>query len=1040
MPSWDYLIVTASHDSQAQAYEQQLALRRDLGMLDDLRHVLVVPDPGGRRIGSGGSTLWCLREVLQREQATDPQATLSQLRILIVHAGGDSKRLPAYSPCGKIFVPVPGNNDSGLPLTLFDVQLPRYLALPAAGQGQVVVTAGDVLLRFDPSEVRFAPEGMTALGCYADPKEASAHGVICRGPDQTVWQFLQKPSPAQQEHHDAINAYGQSILDAGIMSFDARTATLLLKTAGLPAADGTLEFSGPIGGLLLEKELDFFREICCAMGSHCRLETYLHGVKDSGSTWDEARLGLWFAALQRTVPFDVHVLSQCDFLHFGTTRQLISSGNTLVQFERLNTAPRQCLSLNNQIRHKGEIAGASSWVEGCIIEDKLTCAGHNSVVGAIIGAPISLPQRLCLDVTYGKNRQDQGVFFVRCYDVLDKLNGGPQHNATFCGRSIGEWLAAVGADESALWDSDIPDDQRNLWNARLFPAVAVPPHLDIRDWLWLFNPEKATPEEHQRWLQADRYSSQEIAQQADQTVFHGQRTLLRSIEIESELRQLFRRSSRFSAQDLRFCLKQNLTPLLLIQKVLQEACWNHNQAGSTLDGLTCPRILHSLGTALCELKDQIDLDELKSQLPPSLNQWLNDMGLAIGPHPDLSDWTRRLRQQAFTSASRAILAGQARHRDKPSHVLRSDEIVWGRAPARFDTGGGWTDTPPYALEYGGCVVNTAIDLNGQPPIQAYLRIMPEPVIRIGSIDLGTRIEITELEDLLDYHSATSEYGLVKAALALAGFAPERAPWKNKTQLTDMLKSFGGGIEITTLAAIPKGSGLGTSSIMGAVILGVIGRAMGQRLSHRELFHQVLCLEQLLTTGGGWQDQIGGVTGGAKRVTTQAGLIPDPTLHYLPSDLLDPSKNGGTTLLYYTGITRLAKNILAQVVGRYLDRDRQTLSTLQQIAQCAQQTAEALAQKDLTAFGHLVARAWELNKQLDPNSTNDEVEELMQRIAPHIHGAKLLGAGGGGFLLMVCKSPEHTHQLKQDLQQSPGNARARFFAYSINNTGLTVTAC
>ena len=100
------------------------------------------------------------------------------------------------------------------------------------------------------------------------------------------------------------------------------------------------------------------------MGSHCRLETYLHGVKDSGSTWDEARLGLWFAALQRTVPFGVHVLSQCDFLHFGTTRQLISSGNTLVQFERLNTAPRQCLSLNNQIRHKGEIAACLSWVEG----------------------------------------------------------------------------------------------------------------------------------------------------------------------------------------------------------------------------------------------------------------------------------------------------------------------------------------------------------------------------------------------------------------------------------------------------------------------------------------------------------------------------------------------------------------------------------------------------------------------------------------------------------------------------------------------------
>ena len=147
----------------------------------------------------------------------------------------------------------------------------------------------------------------------------------------------------------------------------------------------------------------------------------------------------------------------------------------------------------------------------------------------------------------------------------------------------------------------------------------------------------------------------------------------------------------------------------------------------------------------------------------------------------------------------------------------------------------------------------------------------------------------------------------------------------------MLASFGGGLEITTLAAIPKGSGLGTSSIMGAVLLAVINRMMGRSLSQDRLFYNVLRLEQELTTGGGWQDQIGGSIGGLKLVTTKAGLVPEATIRYVPADILDPRLNGGQTLLYYTGMTRLAKNILQNVVGRYLDRDRQAMSALGQLA-------------------------------------------------------------------------------------------------------------
>ncbi|MCJ7544503.1 MAG: hypothetical protein MUP47_08075, partial [Phycisphaerae bacterium] len=282
--------------------------------------------------------------------------------------------------------------------------------------------------------------------------------------------------------------------------------------------------------------------------------------------------------------------------------------------------------------------------------------------------------------------------------------------------------------------------------------------------------------------------------------------------------------------------------------------------------------------------------------------------------------------------------------------------------------------------------------------------------------------------------------LAKAALALSGLSPQEAPWPEGVTLQEMLRRFGGGIELTTLAAIPKGSGLGTSSIMGVVILAVIQRVMGRTLSRTELFHGVLQLEQALTTGGGWQDQIGGAVDGVKVITTEPGLVPDAKIQYVPPDVLDPRTNSGSTLLYYTGITRLAKNILRQVVGRHLDRDRAAMATLRRLHAFPPHVAQAMASKDPVGFGELIDVAWRLNKALDPDSSNEQIEHLLRRVHPYIHGAKLLGAGGGGFLLMVCKSPADALAIRQLLEADPPNERARFFDFDVSTEGLVVTVC
>jgi fucokinase / fucose-1-phosphate guanylyltransferase len=103
---YDLLVVTAANRAQARGYEAELAGRERAGRLEGIREWRVVPDPGDRRVGSGGSTLNILSGLAKEER-------LSRGHVLIVHSGGDSRRLPSYAAQGKIFLPLPMEDDRG---------------------------------------------------------------------------------------------------------------------------------------------------------------------------------------------------------------------------------------------------------------------------------------------------------------------------------------------------------------------------------------------------------------------------------------------------------------------------------------------------------------------------------------------------------------------------------------------------------------------------------------------------------------------------------------------------------------------------------------------------------------------------------------------------------------------------------------------------------------------------------------------------------------------------------------------------------------
>ena len=360
-----------------------------------------------------------------------------------------------------------------------------------------------------------------------------------------------------------------------------------------------------------------------------------------------------------------------------------------------------------------------------------------------------------------------------------------------------------------------------------------------------------------------------------------------------------------------------------------------------------------------------------------------------------------------------------------------DQIVWARSPVRIDIAGGWTDTPPFCLLEGGNVVNLAIELNGQPPLQCYVKPCRDYHIKLRSIDLGASEVVETNEQLTDYTKVGSPFSIPKAALTLAGFGDAQ-------NLKAQLETFGCGIELTLLSDIPAGSGLGTSSILAATVLGALNDFCGLGWDKNEIGHQTLVLEQLLTTGGGWQDQFGGVLGGVKLLQTTRGFDQNPLVRWLPDDLYTRPEYAQCHLLYYTGITRTAKTILAEIVRRMFLNHHEQLQLLRQMKQHTLEMYEAIQRQDFQLMGHLVRRTWQQNQMLDSGTNPPEVASLTALVDDLCLGYKLPGAGGGGYLYMVAKDPEAAARIKTTLNEHRQNNNARFVDMTLSKNGLQIS--
>jgi len=394
-------------------------------------------------------------------------------------------------------------------------------------------------------------------------------------------------------------------------------------------------------------------------------------------------------------------------------------------------------------------------------------------------------------------------------------------------------------------------------------------------------------------------------------------------------------------------------------------------------------------------------------------------------------------EQAFSLLREGLTRHVLSQSQQPRLSVFQDQIVWGRSPVRIDIAGGWTDTPPYCLLEGGNVVNLAIELNGQPPLQVYVKPSKELRILLRSIDLGAREEIETWDQLSQYNKVGSPFSIPKAALGLAGFLPQFCN-ERFASLKQQLEAFGAGIEVTLLSAIPAGSGLGTSSILAATVLGALSDFCGLGWDKNEIGHRTLVLEQLLTTGGGWQDQFGGVLGGVKLLQTERGFNQTPLTRWLPTDLYTQPEYQPCHLLYYTGITRTAKQILAEIVRRMFLNQGDQLRQLREMKQQALDMYDAIQRQDFDRMGLLVGKTWQQNQLLDSGTNPAAVKQLTDLVDDLCLGYKLPGAGGGGYLYMVAKDPEAAARIKKVLTENRQHPNARFVDMTLSNKGLQLS--
>lgn len=293
-------------------------------------------------------------------------------------------------------------------------------------------------------------------------------------------------------------------------------------------------------------------------------------------------------------------------------------------------------------------------------------------------------------------------------------------------------------------------------------------------------------------------------------------------------------------------------------------------------------------------------------------------------------------------------------------------MIITKTPFRMSFFGGGTDMPAFFNEHGGAVISTTFDkfcyvnVRHMPPFHPYISEL-----------VHNRFErVNDIEDI--------EHPLIRECMRLHNIHE---------------------IRLTYEGDLPARTGLGTSSTFAVGMLNAFCALKGKMMSHRALAEEAIRVERdILQEHGGWQDQVAAAYGGLNRIDFHDN---DFSVHPI---IIHPDRKkelDGNLLLFYTGVQRFSSEIQADTFSKPVDKTKQLLNMLALVDEAEQILTDK--NTSLNEFGKLLDETWKLKRRTGNKVSNGSIDELYERaIRAGALGGKLLGAGGGGFLLFYCE--------------------------------------
>ena len=442
----------------------------------------------------------------------------------------------------------------------------------------------------------------------------------------------------------------------------------------------------------------------------------------------------------------------------------------------------------------------------------------------------------------------------------------------------------------------------------------------------------------------------------------------------------------------------------------------------------------AISSALAAAYRDLALQTLADQVRKSVrslrgNQWMFRMG-----HP--ADHALRIRPE--------LLAREG----GPGGMF---PVLREATPVRMDLShSGWSDIFFLGMDFpeGARVLNVSIDLavHGRdtapkPPVEASLRVIDEPVLRLTSVDLGTTAEISDLAEVFDF--ARDYLGLLKAAVIAAGIVPPGVEGSGESLATLLERVVGPGLGLELVSSvnnIPKGSRLAVSTNLLAALIAVCMRATGQAASltgcltepeRRLVAARAILGEWLGGSGGGWQDS-GGVWPAAKLIRGVAAIEGDPEFGVSRGRLLprhEPVALGAdlqeSLVLVHGGMAQNVGPILEMVTEKYLLRSEAEWQARREAGEVLDEIIAAVEAGDVGRIAAATTRNFFGPIQtIIPWATNQYTETLIARVRDRFgekfRGFWMLGGmsgGGMGFIFTPDAKPAALEALGEIMREA-----------------------